>query len=68
MAIGKDFHVLNLQQETTSEHDRRTRLLANLLSFYEQQLVFANRSAEFRPYAFGAATVVVCREQRQHAP
>ena len=47
--FGKDFHVLNLQQETTSEHTD-TLLLANLLSFYEQQLVFANRSTELRPY------------------
>ena len=46
---GKDFHILNLQRETTAERTD-TLLLANLLSFYEQQLVFANRSAELRPY------------------
>ena len=47
--FGKDFQVLNLRQETTAEQTDML-LLANLLSFYEQQLVFANRSAEIRPY------------------
>ncbi len=46
---GKDFHILNLQQETISEQTD-TLLLANLLSFYEQQLVFANQAAELSPY------------------
>ena len=46
---GKDFHILNLQQETT-EDLTDTLLLANLLSFYEQQLVFADQSADLRPY------------------
>ena len=46
---GKDFHILNLQQETTAERTD-TLLLANLLSFYEQQLVFADKSEELRPY------------------
>ena len=46
---GKDFHILNLQRETTVERTD-TLLLANLLSFYEQQLVFADQSAELRPY------------------
>ena len=47
---GKDFRILNLQQETTGERTE-TLLLANLLSFYEQQLVFANhRGEELRPY------------------
>jgi len=46
---GKDFHIINLQQETTTTH-ADTLLLANLLSFYEQQLVFADQSTELRPY------------------
>ena len=46
---GKDFRILNLQQETTAERTD-TLLLANLLSFYEQQLVFANQKAELRSY------------------
>lgn len=35
---GKDFRIVNLQPGTTEDVDRL--LLANLLSFYEQQLVF----------------------------
>ncbi len=46
---GKDFRILNLRQETTTERTD-TLLLANLLSFYEQQLVFAHQVAELRPY------------------
>ncbi len=46
---GKDFHILNLQRETTADRTD-TLLLANLLSFYEQQLVFAEQRAAFRPY------------------
>ena len=46
---GKDFTILNLQQETTTEL-RNMLLLANLLSFYEQQLVFAEQASALRPY------------------
>ena len=46
---GKDFRILNLQEETTEERTD-TLLLANLLSFYEQQLVFADQDAKLRPY------------------
>ena len=46
---GKDFTILNLQQETTTEL-RDVLLLANLLSFYEQQLVFAEQASALRPY------------------
>ena len=46
---GKDFRIINLQQETTAERTD-TLLLANLLSFYEQQLVFSDKSVELRPY------------------
>ena len=46
---GKDFNILNLQEE--KDDDRTdTLLLANLLSFYEQQLVFAEQEDELRPY------------------
>ena len=46
---GKDFHILNLQRETTADRTDRL-LLGNLLSFCEQQLVFADRAEAFRPY------------------
>ena len=46
---GKDFRILNLQQETTADQ-ADTLLLANMLSFYEQQLVFAEQEEELRPY------------------
>ena len=46
---GKDFHVLNLQQDTAPEQTD-TLLMANLLSFYQQQLVFAEQEAALRPY------------------
>ena len=46
---GKDFDILNLQQETTAELTD-VLLLANLLSFYEQQLVFAEQKPALRPY------------------
>ena len=46
---GKDFHILNLQQDNAPEQTD-TLLLANLLSFYEQQLVFAEQKRGLRPY------------------
>lgn len=46
---GKDFHILNLQQGTTQDVTD-TLLLANLLSFYEQHLVFAEHTDVLRPY------------------
>ncbi len=46
---GKDFSILNLQQEVAAEQTD-TLLLANLLSFYEQQLVFQEQEDELRPY------------------
>ena len=46
---GKDFHVLNLQQDTAPEQTD-TLLMANLLSFYQQQLVFAEQETALRPY------------------
>ena len=46
---GKDFYILNLQEETTPEQTD-TLLLANLLSFYEQKSVFAEQTDVLRPY------------------
>lgn len=48
--FGKDFRILNLVEETTSD-ETETLLLGNLLSFYEQQCVFAQLADELRPYA-----------------
>ena len=46
---GKDFRILNLQQDT-AEEQTDTLLMANLLSFYEQQLVFTEQETTLRPY------------------
>lgn len=46
---GKDFRVLNLTKET-SEEQTETLLLGNLLSFYEQQLVYEDQGSALRPY------------------
>ena len=46
---GKDFNILNLQQEGEAERTDAL-LLANLLSFYEQQLIFEEQEAALRPY------------------
>ena len=46
---GKDFQILNLIDEGTPEWTD-TLLLANLLSFYQQQLVFAEQADALRPY------------------
>ena len=46
---GKDFHILNLKEETT-EDKTETLLLGNLLSFYEQQRVFEEQAEALRPY------------------
>jgi hypothetical protein len=46
---GKDFRVLNLKQETT-EDQTETLLLGNLLSFYEQQCIFAEKAKVLHPY------------------
>ena len=46
---GKDFTILNLQKETTAELTDML-LLANLLSFYEQQSVFAAQREALRGY------------------
>ncbi|MDH4227156.1 MAG: DEAD/DEAH box helicase family protein [Deltaproteobacteria bacterium] len=46
---GKDFHILNLQDDI-SDDMTETLLLGNLLSFYEQQCVFEEKADTLRPY------------------
>ena len=46
---GKEFHVLNLQEEA-AEDRTDVLLLGNLLSFYEQRRMFARQAAALRPY------------------
>ena len=46
---GKDFHILNLPQQESTEQTH-TLMMANLLSFYEQQLVFTRQGTALRPY------------------
>jgi len=46
---GKDFRILNLKQETTAEQ-AETLLLGNLLSFCQQQRIFAEQADALRPY------------------
>lgn len=46
---GKDFHILNLREET-AEGKTEILLLGNLLSFYEQQRCFTEQSDLLRPY------------------
>jgi len=46
---GKDFHILNLQEETT-EDKTETLMLGNLLSFYQQQRLFEEQDEALRSY------------------
>lgn len=46
---GKDFHILNLRDETV-EDQTDLLLLGNLLSFYEQQRCFKEEASALRPY------------------
>ncbi len=46
---GKDYRVLNLE-EGGDETFRHRYLVAALLSFHQQQLLYADREQEFRPY------------------
>ncbi|HHH41575.1 MAG TPA: restriction endonuclease subunit R, partial [Chloroflexi bacterium] len=47
--FGKDFRILNLQEDT-QEEQTYTLLLGNLLSFYEQLRLYEERGDELRPY------------------
>ena len=46
---GKDFRILNLREES-DEAKTDLLLLGNLLSFYEQQRLFAEQTEALRPY------------------
>ena len=46
---GKDFRLVNLRRETAGGQTD-TLLLANLLTFYEQHLIFAEHGGELRRY------------------
>lgn len=46
---GKDFHILNLRDDT-AEDRTELLLLGNLLSFYEQQRCFNEQADHLRPY------------------
>ena len=46
---GKEFRILNLRQETTAENTDAL-LLANLLSFYQQQRFYAARARQLTDY------------------
>ena len=46
---GKDFRILNLLEETTTDQTDML-LLGNLLSFYQQCLVYQEQAQELRPY------------------
>ena len=70
---GKDFRILNLSRGDTAEQTDRL-LLANTLSFYEQQLAYENRRDELRPYNLdrplwvfvgGSVNAVYSRNRRQ---
>ena len=47
--FGKDFRILNLKSETQSEQTDML-LLGNLLTFYEQLRLYAEKSDELHPY------------------
>ena len=46
---GKDFRILNLLEETTTEQTDKL-LLGNMLSFYEQRLAYQEQADELRAY------------------
>jgi hypothetical protein len=46
---GKDYRILNLEDDSNEDH-RRRYLTACLLTFYQQQRVFHDKNADFRPF------------------
>ncbi len=48
--FGKDFHILNMKDETTVQNTEML-LLGNLLSFYEQLKIYEENIELFRPYS-----------------
>ena len=47
--FGKDYRILNLADDT-DEDKRRLYLTACLLAFYQQQRLYRDKAAEFRPF------------------
>lgn len=47
--FGKDYQILNLDEATQKDH-LDLYLVASLLSFFQQQLLFQSREREFRPF------------------
>jgi len=47
---GKDYRILNLKEKVYSEVTQDTLMMANLLSFYEQKLLYGERKEEFGEY------------------
>jgi hypothetical protein len=47
--FGKDYRILNLADDT-DEEKRRLYLMACLLAFYQQQRLYRDKPAEFRPF------------------
>ena len=47
--FGKDYRILNLKENTYKE-SKDTLMLANLLTFYEQKLIYVNHKDEIRDY------------------
>ena len=47
---GKDFYVYNLKENTFSENYKEIILTGNLLSFYEQALLYENNRDELKEY------------------
>lgn len=47
---GKEFSIFNLKDAKYSESTKHMIMLANLLTFYEQKLVFERYSDEIKPY------------------
>ncbi|MBE0623504.1 MAG: DEAD/DEAH box helicase family protein [Burkholderiales bacterium] len=47
--FGKDYQILNLDEGTQQNH-LELYLVASLLSFYQQQRLYRERSADFRPF------------------
>ena len=47
---GKDYSILNLKDVKYSESVKHTLMLANLLTLYEQRLIFDERAVEIEPY------------------
>ncbi len=47
--FGKDYHILNLDEET-QQSNQHLYLVACLLAFFQQQRLFREREQEFRPF------------------